>query len=141
VERFFRQAGFAVDWCAFRLLLPGTAAPAPPAGEGAPGRAFAFPARGSGKRRPRVEELLMAAVLPLLIFLVFSGVLGALLWADCGEEKQRGGMFIESLFDVFDDCCVYKDTRLLLAQSSPVGPLAPKQRRQYIRKERENTGK
>ena len=30
------------------------------------------------------------------------------------QEKQRGGIFIESLFEVFDDCCVYKDTTQLL---------------------------
>ena len=30
------------------------------------------------------------------------------------QEKQRGVFFIESLFEVFDDCCVYKDTTQLL---------------------------
>ena len=113
--------------------------------------------------------MLTAAVIPLLIFLVFSSCLGCILFTACGEvnilkflicyiwafgwcffnrdsvlatcdavfviwfilhlcqpkflaaneyeiaqEKQRGGLFIESLFEVFDDCCVYKDTTQLL---------------------------
>ena len=34
------------------------------------------------------------------------------------QEKQRGGLFIESLFEVFDDCCVYKDTTQLLVANN-----------------------
>jgi len=118
VERFLRQAGFAVDWCAFRLIKPGPQVidveddledlnvDTRPA--------FKFPQRGSIERRAMVKEMLTAAVIPLLIFLVFSSCLGCILFTACGEEKQRGGLFIESLFEVFDDCCVYKDTTQLL---------------------------
>jgi len=124
VERFLRQAGFAVDWCAFRLIRPGPQVldeeddleelyvdKTP---------AFKFPKRGAVERRTMVKEMLTAAVIPLLIFLVFSSCLGCILFTACGEEKQRGGIFIESLFEVFDDCCVYKDntTQLLIANNN-----------------------
>jgi len=82
--------------------------------------AFKFPKRGAVERRTMVKEMLTAAVIPLLIFLVFSSCLGCILFTACGEEKQRGGIFIESLFEVFDDCCVYKDntTQLLIANNN-----------------------
>jgi len=69
-----------------------------------------------------VKEMLTAAVIPLLIFLVFSSCLGCILFTACGEEKQRGGLFIESLFEVFEDCsCLHnKDntTQLLIANNN-----------------------
>jgi len=123
VERFLRQAGFAVDWCAFRLVRPGPQVLEKEEEDGLeklhldkkrPETAFKFPQRGSMERRTMVKEMLTAAVIPLLIFLVFSSCLGCILFTACGEEKQRGGIFIESLFEVFDDCCVYKDTTQLL---------------------------
>jgi hypothetical protein len=121
VERFLRQAGFAVDWCAFRLIRPGPQVLDEEEDleelhldKKKPEAAFEFPKRGSVQRRTMVKEMLTAAVIPLLIFLVFSSCLGCILFTACGEEKQRGGFFIESLFEVFDDCCVYKDTTQLL---------------------------
>jgi len=122
VERFLRQAGFAVDWCAFRLISPESKVVDVHHGrdtDNADKRpAFQFPQRGSVERRKMVKEMLTAAVIPLLIFLIFSSCIGCILFTACGEEKQRGGLFIESLFEVFEDCCVYKDTTQLLISNN-----------------------
>jgi len=124
VERFFRQAGFAVDWCAFRLISPEAQVVDEETEDEKDSNiaemfpTFKFPQRGSVERRKMVKEMLTAAVIPLLIFLVLSSCLGCILFTACGEEKQRGGLFIESLFEVFDDCCVYKDTTQLLVANN-----------------------
>ena len=71
-----------------------------------PEAAFEFPKRGSMQRRTmvrammirmilviiliiliKVKEMLTAAVIPLLIFLVFSSCLGCILFTACGEVK------------------------------------------------------
>ena len=91
VERFFRQAGFAVDWCAFRLLHPQQQekeAGRRQEQEGGRRREFTFTARGPAGRSWRVESLLTWALLPTLLFLLFSAALGGLLWADCGQVSD-----------------------------------------------------
>eukprot|EP00092_Neocalanus_flemingeri_P008945 GFUD01009623.1.p1 GENE.GFUD01009623.1~~GFUD01009623.1.p1 ORF type:complete len:506 (-),score=92.78 GFUD01009623.1:448-1965(-) len=108
VERYFRQAGFAIDWCSFRLLKQR---------DGAHNKIvkvvrtfdlgdkrsdWQFPERGEMKRESKVAEILTAMVIPLIIFALFSAGLGALLWSDCNSEKQTSNLFIDSLFEIFD---------------------------------------
>ena len=93
MERFFRQAGFAVDWCAFRLLHPQEQEQEKEGGrrqeaEGDRRREFTFTARGPAGRSWRVESLLTWALLPTVLFLLFSAALGGLLWADCGQVRD-----------------------------------------------------
>ena len=83
-----RQAGFAVDWCAFRLISrekEGKTEEEEEEERDLEDRGFVFPQRGSTARESKVEGQVTAALLPLLIFVIFCGALGGLLWADCGQ--------------------------------------------------------
>ena len=110
VERHFRGAGLAVDWCSFRLVTAPPAAPPRPGGGAGAGRvhgdtsSWTAPRRSAVARQSRVAELLAALSLPLLVFTAFSVCLGLLLWTDCGSEKDNSNIFIDSLFDIFYDC-------------------------------------
>jgi len=124
VERYFRQAGFAVDWCSFRLLkhvkkeknrdmpvptfLPGDT------------KDWNFPERSKRMRKSKLPEILTAMVVPLLVLVFFSASLGALLWSDCKSEKQTGNLFIDSLFEIFDDCfpCSSKQGQLMITNNN-----------------------
>lgn len=105
VERHFRQSGFAVDWCSFRLTsedletMAKTATLRPMIES-----KWNFPNRSSLERRSRYSEIIAAIIVPILIFSLFTLGVGFLLWSDCGAEKTNKDIFIQSLFDVFEDC-------------------------------------
>jgi len=111
VERYFRQAGFAIDWCSFRLISASSSLGNNQTGkliktfsEGSIKADWHFPERGDMKRESKLAEILTAMVIPLVILAIFSTCLGFILWSDCNSEKQASNLFIDSLFDVFYDC-------------------------------------
>jgi len=126
VERYFRQAGFAIDWCSFRLLKPRegvnneTVKVVRTFDTGDKSQNWHFPERGSMTRESKIAGILTAMVIPLLILLLFSAGLGALLWSDCNSEKQTSNLFIDSLFEIFDDCvpCSSKRGQLMITNNN-----------------------
>ena len=65
---------------------------------------WTFPQRSKLGREDKLSEITGAIIGPLLIFTTFILCLGFLLWSDCGDEKEEGKVFIETIFDVFEDC-------------------------------------
>eukprot|EP00090_Calanus_glacialis_P045174 TRINITY_DN8230_c0_g1_i2.p1 TRINITY_DN8230_c0_g1~~TRINITY_DN8230_c0_g1_i2.p1 ORF type:complete len:520 (-),score=103.32 TRINITY_DN8230_c0_g1_i2:388-1947(-) len=110
VERYFRQAGFAIDWCSFRLITQRdnvedkTTKPIKTFKMGDKSSDWHFPKRGDMKRESKLAEILTAMVVPIIILALFSAGLGFLLWSDCNSEKQTSNVFVDSLFEVFYDC-------------------------------------
>ena len=116
VERYFRQAGFAIDWCSFRLIekVESTKKTAKiieifsPSDESL---SWKLPKRSLMPRESKIAEILTSMVIPLIILAIFSALLGSLLWSDCNSEKQTSNIFIDSLFDVFYDCVPTSETQ------------------------------
>ena len=110
IGRYFRQSGFAVDWCSFRLLQtlqPDQdleAGPGRQKDSGKRGRDWTFPQRSGLERRSKAAEILSATVLPLVIFSSFLVLVCLLLFTDCGSEKGDSSVFLDSIFDIFEDC-------------------------------------
>lgn len=102
VERYFRQAGLAVDWCSFRLVYHNDTVDEKHENNSAEKIKWTFPQKSKTGRRSRFPEILVAIIGPLLIFSLFCVFVGFLLWTDCGGEKDNTNVFIESLFDIFD---------------------------------------
>jgi len=117
VERYFRQAGFAIDWCSFRLISQSS---------GAHNKTLKldktftdvdkssdwyFPEKGDMNRESKLAEILTAMVIPLVVFALFSTGLGFILWYDCNSEKQMSNLFVDSLFEVFYDCAPSSETQ------------------------------
>merc|ERR1711874_317242 len=106
MERYFRQAGFAIDWCSFRLIsvTSGASNKTLKLGKSLRGGGettdWYFPERGEMQRESKVAEILTAMVVPLVLLAIFSTGLGFILWSDCNSEKQSSSLFIESLFEV-----------------------------------------
>ena len=106
IGRYFRQSGFAVDWCSFRLLT----AQADPETElldqkdSKRERPWSFPQRSGLERRSKAAEIVSATVMPLVIFSSFLVLVCLLLFTDCGTEKEESSVFLESIFDIFEDC-------------------------------------
>jgi len=110
MDRHFRQAGFAVDWCGFRLISSAntttTSQPPPALDDIAETTQIFFPDRQSIRRDRKVVELFTSLLLPCVLFVIFSGFLGALLLTDCSTETQskKNNIFVESLFSVLKEC-------------------------------------
>ena len=49
-------------------------------------------------------EIVSATLLPMVIFSSFLVLVCLLLFTDCGLEKEENSVFLDSLFDVFEDC-------------------------------------
>ena len=108
IGRYFRQSGFAVDWCSFRLLSERTEVVTGGRGEGEDSSkrepAWVFPQRSGLQRRSKAAEIVSATVLPLVIFSSFLVLVCLLLFTDCGAEKGDSSVFLDSIFDIFEDC-------------------------------------
>ena len=106
IGRYFRQSGFAVDWCSFRLLT----AQADQDTEldqkdsSKRERPWSFPQRSGLERRSKAAEIVSATVMPLVIFSSFLVLVLLLLFTDCGAEKGDSSVFLDSIFDIFEDC-------------------------------------
>ena len=126
VERYFRQAGFAIDWCSFRLIKQRdvennkTLKLVKTFDMGEKTSDWHFPERGEMTRESKFAEILTAMVVPLLILALFSAGLGALLWSDCNSEKQTSNWFIDSLFEVFYDCvpCISNQSQEMIISNN-----------------------
>ena len=98
-----------MDWCSFRLLTAQTGEDRRgPEGEqedsSRGGRAWVFPQRSGLERRSKAAEIVSATVLPLVIFSSFLVLVCLLLFTDCGAEKGDSSVFLDSIFDIFEDC-------------------------------------
>ena len=118
VERYFRQAGFAIDWCSFRLITKTSQANDNQTlklqktfREGSISSDWYFPERKDMKRESKLAEILTAMVIPLVVLAIFSTGLGFILWSDCNSEKQSSNLFIDSLFEVFYDCAPHNNNQ------------------------------
>jgi len=120
VERYFRQAGFSIDWCKFRLLTEEISEKSDqdvtdvPVGVDHSEHFHLFPVRSEMKRKQvKLVEIISALLVPIVVFIIYSVGLGAVLLTDCTEEKESktNNLFIQSLFDVFDDCTTFNSTK------------------------------
>ena len=98
-----------MDWCSFRLLTAqtgeerrGQEGEQQDSSRG--GRAWVFPQRSGLERRSKAAEIVSATVLPLVIFSSFLVLVCLLLFTDCGAEKGDSSVFLDSIFDIFEDC-------------------------------------
>ena len=113
VERHFRQSGFAVDWCSFRIITKQLAKSEDrvtrrPTIESN----WIFPQRSQLQRQSKYPQIIAGIIGPILIFALFTLGVGFLLWTDCTNEKANSNIFIDSLFDVFEDCFGHKKETL-----------------------------
>ena len=107
IGRYFRQSGFAVDWCSFRLVTAQTGVERERGEQqdsSKRGRDWVFPQRSGLQRRSKAAEIVSATVLPLVIFSSFLVLVCLLLFTDCGAEKGDSSVFLDSIFDIFEDC-------------------------------------
>ena len=107
IERYFRQAGFAVDWCSFRLITSNTEHSPPDRDRKEFTKRhmdWSFPLRSGLERGSKAVEIISATVLPMVIFSSFLVLVCLLLFSDCGTEKEENSAFLDSIFDIFDDC-------------------------------------
>jgi hypothetical protein len=112
-EPDFRQVGFAVDWCAFRLLnasqitvIKRTAPGPPPPFPTTPGSGFASREKIE-RRTASPRSLLWGLLVPLVLFAVLNGLIGCFLLSDAAtasNEKQAAVSFVDVLYDVLAGC-------------------------------------
>ena len=96
-----------MDWCSFRLISP-TSQQNPLNVDRKDFNKrhmdWSFPLRSGLERRSKAVEIVSATVLPLVIFSSFLVLVCLLLFTDCGTEKEESSVFLESIFDIFEDC-------------------------------------
>ena len=96
-----------MDWCSFRLLTAPTGQDTEPVEQKdsrKDDKEWTFPQRSGLERRSKAAEIVSATVLPLVIFSSFLVLVCLLLFTDCGAEKGDSSVFLDSIFDIFEDC-------------------------------------
>ena len=96
-----------MDWCSFRLLTAPTGQDTEPVDQKDSrknDKEWTFPQRSGLERRSKAAEIVSATVLPLVIFSSFLVLVCLLLFTDCGAEKGDSSVFLDSIFDIFEDC-------------------------------------
>ena len=108
-EPEFRQAGLAVDWCAFRILNTTSLLPVSRSkgqGQHLPSTpAVGFVGRSTVQRRQHWRHLMWSLLAPAAIFLVLNALLAFILLRDAtSQQKKTGSSFVDVLFDVLHSC-------------------------------------
>ena len=96
-----------MDWCSFRLLTAPSGQDTEPVDQKDSrknDKEWTFPQRSGLERRSKAAEIVSATVLPLVIFSSFLVLVCLLLFTDCGSEKADSSVFLDSIFDIFEDC-------------------------------------
>ena len=96
-----------MDWCSFRLLTVQTDQDTEQVDQRDSSKRdqdWTFPQRSGLERRSKAAEIVSATVLPLVIFSSFLVLVCLLLFTDCGSEKADSSVFLDSIFDIFEDC-------------------------------------